>query len=140
MVVGGVPFDHETGPVGHSDADVLLHAVTDALLGALGLADIGELFPDDDPVNEGADSARFVREAVRLVHEDGWVVGNLDTTVVLERPHLSPLKDQIRENLAQLLDVHASRVNVKGKSHEGVDAVGSGEAIMAQAVVLLTRL
>ncbi len=130
---GGAPV----GPVGHSDGDVLYHAVTDALLGALGQQDIGQLFPDTDPKHEGQDSAVFLEEAVRRVHVAGYVVGNLDTTVVLERPKIGPHKERIRANLARLLGVPPDRVNVKGKTHEKVDSVGEGRAIEAHACVLL---
>ena len=131
--VGGV------GPVGHSDGDVLLHAVTDALLGALALPDIGQLFPDSDPRWAGADSWRFVDEAMRLVRSRGWRVANLDCTVILERPKLAPIKDAIRRGIADRLGVDLSCVNVKGKTHEKVDAVGEGRAVEAHAVVLLVR-
>jgi 2-C-methyl-D-erythritol 2,4-cyclodiphosphate synthase len=137
LVIGGVPVDHDQGPVARSDGDVLLHAVTDALLGALGEADIGQLFPDTDIRNEGRDSAEFVTRAMQLIDEAGWRVGNLDATVVLERPRLATCKDPIRQNLARLLGVEVSAVNVKGKTGEGVDAVGEGRAIEAHAVVLL---
>lgn len=149
MIVGGIKLPDPpkgawreglagpVGPVGHSDGDVLYHAVVDALLGALAQQDIGQLFPDTDPRHEGQDSADFVVEAVRRVHAAGYTVGNLDTTVILERPKIGPLKEEIRHNLARLLQVPAERVNVKGKTHEKVDAVGEGRAIEAHAVVLL---
>lgn len=140
LVVGGVSLQHDRGPIAHSDGDALLHAVTDALLGALGEPDLGTLFPDNNPANESADSAAFVREAARRVHDRGYVVGNLDATVILERPRIGPVRDEIRANLARLLDVDASRVNVKGKSHEGVDAVGEGRAIEVHASVLLVPI
>ena len=139
LVIGGVLFEHHSGPVARSDGDVLFHAVTDALLGALGEADIGQLFPDTDDRNEGRDSAQFVARAMELVEQAGWCVGNLDATVVLEQPRLSSCKGQIRKNLAQLLGTSASAVNVKGKTGEGVDAVGEGRAIEAHVVVLLMR-
>jgi 2-C-methyl-D-erythritol 2,4-cyclodiphosphate synthase len=139
MIVGGVRLDWPMGPVGHSDGDVLYHAVTDALLGALALPDIGQLFPDDDPRHEGRDSAEFVAEAVRRVHAAGWGVGNIDCTVILEKPRVSPVKESMRRDLAGLLGVPVERVNVKGKSHEKVDAVGEGRAIEAHAVVILVR-
>lgn len=132
---GGAPI----GPVGHSDGDVLYHAVTDALLGALAMEDIGQLFPDTAKVNEGRDSADFVREAMSRVSGAGYRVANLDTTVVLERPKIGPFKLEIRANLARLLGVEPACVNVKGKTHERVDAVGEGRAIEAHAVVLLVR-
>lgn len=139
MVLGGVSFESERGPVGHSDADVLLHAVTDAILGALGEPDIGQLFPDQDPANAGRDSAEFLAEAVRRMTVAGWRIENLDATVVAELPKIGPAKDAIRARLAGLLGVDPGVVNVKGKTHEGVDAVGRREAIEAHAVVLLVR-
>lgn len=138
-MLGGVQLEGDVAGVGHSDADALLHAVTDAILGALALPDIGQLFPDTDPRWKGADSAVFVREALRLAHEAGWAVGNVDATVVLERPRLASRKDAIRNRLAELLRIEPGRVNVKGKTHERVDAVGEGRAVEAHAVVLLVR-
>lgn len=140
LVVGGVLIEgSKSGVVAHSDGDVLYHAATDALLGALALPDIGQLFPDSAPENDGRDSSVFVAEALRRVHDAGWKVGNVDATVVLERPRIGPVKEKIRANLARLLDVGMDRVNVKGKSHEAVDAIGEGRAIEAQVVVLLLR-
>lgn len=137
--VGGIAFEHDRGPVGHSDADALLHAITDAMLGALALPDIGQVFPDDDPANKGRDSADFVREALRLVREHGYQILNLDATVVLERPKLGSRKLEVRQNIARLLELPLDCVNVKGKTHERVDAVGEGRAIEVHCVVLLTR-
>ncbi|MGH7130476.1 MAG: 2-C-methyl-D-erythritol 2,4-cyclodiphosphate synthase [Phycisphaerales bacterium] len=138
MILGGVKIpESPVGPVGHSDGDVLYHCVTDALLGALGLPDIGQLFPDTDPRHDGRDSAEFLTEAVKRVREAGYRVGNLDVTVIAERPKLGPIKQQVRGNLARLLGVEVARVNVKGKTHEKVDAVGEGRAIECHAVVLL---
>ena len=140
MVVGGIRFDDMVvGPVGHSDGDVLFHAVTDALLGALAEPDIGQLFPDTAPENDARDSADFLAEAARRVRHRGYRVGNLDCTVIAERPKLGPAKDRIRARLAELLGIDAESVNVKGKTHERVDAVGEGRAIEAHAVVLLCR-
>lgn len=137
LVVGGVALEHDRGPISHSDGDALLHAVTDALLGALALPDIGSLFPNDDPRNESADSAVFVEEAVRRVRDAGFAPINLDTTVILERPKVGPHREAIRANLARLLGIEIGRVNVKGKTHERVDAVGEGRAIETHAVALL---
>ena len=137
FVLGGVRLDHDTGPVGHSDGDALYHAVTDAILGSLGLPDIGQLFPDDDPRHEGEDSSVYVIEAVRRAREQGWVVGNLDAVVVLERPKLGPRKEEMRRNLADLLGVNITDVNIKGKTGERVDATGEGRAIDVQAVVMM---
>lgn len=139
FVLGGVRVEHDRGPVGHSDGDALYHAVTDALLGALGLPDIGELFPDDDPRHDGQDSAVFLEEAVRRVREAGYRVGNVDCTVILERPKVKPIKERVRANIASLLGVGVERVNVKGKTHERVDAVGEGRAIEVHVVALLVR-
>lgn len=145
LVIGGVPVEGPgvggvaVGVVAYSDGDVLLHAATDALLGAIGEPDIGQLFPDTAAENAGRDSAAFIAEAVRRVTAAGWKVGNLDATVVLERPKLSPVKERIRENLARLLGVGVERVNVKGKTHEGVDALGEGRAVEAHVVVLLVK-
>ncbi len=139
LIVGGIRLEFDRGPVAHSDGDVLLHAVTDALLGAIAGPDIGQLFPDTDPAHAGEDSSRYVAEALRLVHEAGYAPVSLDATVVLERPRLGPSKQAVRENLARLLAMPVDRVNVKGKTHEGVDAVGEGRAIEAHCVVLLAR-
>jgi 2-C-methyl-D-erythritol 2,4-cyclodiphosphate synthase len=137
LMLGGVAIPSDRGPVSHSDGDALLHAVTDAILGALGAPDIGELFPDSAPENAGRDSADFLREATRRLAAAGYAIGNLDATVILERPKLAPHKPQVRARLAELLGVDPSRVNVKGKTHEGVDAVGEGRAVEAHAVVVI---
>lgn len=139
LVLGGVTLSADFGPVGHSDADVLLHALTDALLGAAGLGDIGRWFPDTDPRWARADSTIFVREAVRLLRERGWRVVNLDCTVSAERPKLEPYKEAIRERLAGLLDTAPDAVNVKAKTGERVGPVGRGEAIAADAIVLIRK-
>jgi len=140
LVLGGVRVPHSHGLVGHSEADVVLHAVTDALLGAAGLGDIGELFPDTDPANKDADSSRFVAEAVRLVNQHGWRPVNLDVTIFAQAPKLGPLKAQIRNNIATLVGVPADAVNVKAKTGEEVGHIGRGEAIGCHAVVLLERI
>lgn len=137
LMIGGVHFPHDCGPVSHSDGDALLHAITDALLGALALPDIGQVFPDHDPQHESRDSADFVREALRLVRERGYVPLNVDATVILERPKLGARKDEVRANIARLLEMPIDRVNVKGKTHEKVDAVGQGRAIEVHCVVLV---
>ncbi|KAA0217283.1 MAG: 2-C-methyl-D-erythritol 2,4-cyclodiphosphate synthase [Leptolyngbya sp. PLA3] len=140
LVIGGVHFQHDRGPVSHSDGDALLHAVTDALLGALALPDIGQVFPDDDPRHESRDSADFLCEALRLVRERGYEPVNVDATVILERPKLGQRKEEVRGNLARLLELPTDRVNVKGKTHEQVDAVGEGRAIEAHCVVLVREV
>ncbi len=130
---------HTHGPIAHSDGDALYHAITDALLGALALPDIGQLFPDDDPSNQSKDSSLFLAAAGRRVAMAGYEVQNIDATVVLERPRLSPSKDQMRANVARVLGIELSRVNVKGKTHEGLDALGEGRAIEVHCVALLSQ-
>ena len=139
FILGGVRIEHERGPVGHSDGDVLLHAVTDAILGALGLPDIGQLFPDTDPAHDGKDSAIFLREAARRMREAGWDVGNIDMTVVCERPKIGPHKAAIVARISHILGVPAANLNQKGKTHEKVDAIGEGRAIETHVVALLVR-
>jgi 2-C-methyl-D-erythritol 2,4-cyclodiphosphate synthase len=138
MVLGGVRFVSEVGPVGHSDGDALLHAVTDAILGALALPDIGQLFPDTDSKWAGANSETFLAEALKLAA--GWRIVNLDATVVLEKPKIGTKKEEVRKNLARILGVDQGQVNIKGKTHERVDAVGEGRAIEVHAVILLSRV
>ena len=135
--IGGVTIEHDQQMVGHSDADVLLHAVTDALLGAAALGDIGELFPNTDPANRGRDSAEMLAVARLKVQEAGWQIANLDCIVLAEQPKLSPYKQAIQSRIAQLLDLDPTQVGVKAKTGEGLDAVGRREAIQAQVVVLL---
>ncbi|MEQ9453262.1 MAG: 2-C-methyl-D-erythritol 2,4-cyclodiphosphate synthase [Phycisphaeraceae bacterium] len=137
LVVGGVRLEHDRGCAAHSDGDVVYHAVTDAVLGALGQEDIGQLFPDTDAAWKGADSRVFVEEAARRMREAGYRVGNLDVTVVLQRPKLSPHKAGVRANLAGLLGAGLGDVNLKGKTHEEVDALGENRAIACHVVVLL---
>jgi 2-C-methyl-D-erythritol 2,4-cyclodiphosphate synthase len=139
FILGGVRFDHPLGPVGHSDGDVLYHALTDAILGAIGGGDIGRLFSETDPQYEGADSAVFVEVAAHKMRQAGYEVGNVDLTVICERPKLGEKRDGIVANIARLLGCDAARVNIKGKTHEGVDAVGEGRAVEVHAVALLMR-
>jgi 2-C-methyl-D-erythritol 2,4-cyclodiphosphate synthase len=139
FVLAGVRLDHPRGPVGHSDGDVIHHAVTDAVLGALGQADIGELFPDTDLQHEGADSTRFVRAAGERMRAAGYRVANLDITVICQQPKIAPHKPRMIANIAGALGCDVSRVNLKGKTHEQVDAVGEGRAVEAHAVVLLEK-
>lgn len=137
LILGGVRIESDLGAVGHSDADALFHAVTDAVLGALALGDIGSHFPDSDPRWVGADSSVFLREAVRLMAERGYLVVNVDTVISLQAPKLRPFIDRMRENLSRLLEIGIEDVSVKAKTGEGVDAVGEKRAIRAEAVVLL---
>ena len=137
LVLGGLSLEHDRHAIGHSDADVLLHAVTDAVLGAASLGDIGELFPDTDPANRGKDSAEMLAEAVRRMQQAGFAIVNLDCIVFAQRPKLSPYKDAIRDRLASVLGVSSDVVGVKAKTGESVGPIGREEAISAQCVVLL---
>ena len=139
LVLGGVEFPGETGLKGHSDADALLHAVIDALLGAAGLDDIGARYPDTDPRWKDADSAALLADAARAVGEAGWSVVNIDATVICERPKLRPKVAEIRARIAGILGVEVGSVSVKGKTNEGMDAVGAGAGVVCHAVALLTR-
>ena len=140
LVLGGVTVPHHSGLLGHSDADALLHAITDAVLGAAGLGDIGTLFPDHDPQFHGADSALLLAEAVRQVRALGWAVANVDGTVVAQAPRLGAHKAAMRECIAQALGVAPEQVNVKAKTAEKLGPVGQGLSIEARAVVLLQRV
>lgn len=139
LVLGGVRVGHTHGLVGHSDADVVLHAVTDALLGAAGLGDIGDAYPDSDPAYRDRDSRWFLSGALERLNRDGWRVVNLDVTLFAQAPKLGPAKAHIRQNLAGLVGVDPSVVNVKAKTGEGVGAIGRCEAMACQAVVLIRR-
>ena len=139
LILGGVSIEFDRGLAGHSDADVLLHAITDALLGAAGLGDIGELFPNSEPKWKDADSSLFVNRAVKAVKERGWQIANLDCTVFAERPKLRDVKPKIKARLCELLGIEADRINIKGKTGEKVGPVGREEAISADAIVLLVR-
>lgn len=139
LVIGGVVIDSDLGADGHSDADVLLHAATDAVLGALALGDIGTHFPNTDDRWRNAESSEFLLYAVGLANERGFHVVNIDTTIDLERPKLRPHIDAIRAGLANALRVEIGQVSVKAKTGEAVDGVGEGRAIRAQAMILLER-
>ncbi|KZV31533.1 2-C-methyl-D-erythritol 2,4-cyclodiphosphate synthase, chloroplastic [Dorcoceras hygrometricum] len=139
LIIGGIDIPHDRGCEAHSDGDVLLHCVVDAILGALGLPDIGQIFPDTDPKWKGAASSVFLKEAVRLMHEAGYELGNLDATLILQRPKLSPHKETIRTNLCNLLGADPSAVNLKAKTHEKVDSLGENRSIAAHTVVLLMK-
>ena len=137
LVLGGTHIPAEQGLLGHSDADVVLHALGDALLGAAGLGDIGELFPDTDPAYEGADSRGLLKEVLRRVEDAGYEIVNADMIIHAQQPKLGPLKARIRQSLAELLAVAPEAVGVKATTNEGLDAIGRGEAIACLATVLL---
>jgi 2-C-methyl-D-erythritol 2,4-cyclodiphosphate synthase len=139
LVLGGVRVPFMKGLLGHSDSDVLAHAVCDALLGAAALGDIGAHFPDTDPRWRGTPSLDFLRHAVKLIGEKGYRVANVDATVIAEQPKLKPHIQAMREHLASVLEVHVDAVSVKAKTNEGLDAIGRGEAMAAHAVALISR-
>jgi 2-C-methyl-D-erythritol 2,4-cyclodiphosphate synthase len=139
LVLGGVRVAHPRGLVGHSDADVVLHALTDALLGAAGLGDIGDAYPDTEPAWKDADSRLFLRETLARLNRDGWHVVNVDVIVFAQEPKLGPIKADIRNNLAQLLGIDAGAVNVKAKTGERVGAIGRAEALACQVVALIEQ-
>ncbi len=140
LVLGGVTIPHSHGLDGHSDADALAHAITDALFGAAALGDIGRHFPDTDPAFAGADSMRLLAEAARRVREAGYEIGNIDSTIVAQAPKLAPHIDAMRARLADVLGMAIDQVNVKAKTAEKMGPVGEGRAIEARAVCLLTTL
>jgi 2-C-methyl-D-erythritol 2,4-cyclodiphosphate synthase len=139
LILGGVEIPHDRGLLGHSDADALLHAITDALLGAAGLGDIGGMFPDTTAQWEGADSRTLLRGAMQAVGEAGWKVGNVDATIIAQAPRIAPHVAAMRANIAADLGIEPTAVNVKGKTNERLGFEGRGEGIAAEAVVLLLR-
>ncbi len=139
LILGGVPIPSDRGQLGHSDADVLSHAITDALLGAAALGDIGMLFPDTDPQWKGANSAVFLAEAVKRVRAAGFTIVNIDSTVILEKPKLKDFRLTIREAVAKTIGIELDRVSVKFKTAEGVGPVGELRSSEAQAIVTLSR-
>ena len=140
LILGGVDVPWERGLLGHSDADVLTHAVMDALLGAAGLGDIGRHFPDTDPAYAGADSLKLLAHVVALLRERGFTVGNVDATVLAQRPKLAPHIPQMRDNLARTMEVGPEQVNVKATTEEGLGFTGSGEGMAAHAVCLIEKV
>lgn len=139
LVLGGVSIPDAPGLKGHSDGDAVAHAITDAILGAAGLGDIGALFPDTDPAYEGADSIELLASAVRRLREGGFRVVNVDATVIAERPRISPHADAMRERLGRALGTGSGGVSVKGKSNEGMGWIGRGEGLAAIAVAAVAR-
>ncbi len=137
LVIGGVEIPFDRGPVGHSDGDVLAHAICDALLGAAGAGDIGALFPDTDPQWQGAPSLVFLERIRSLLAERGLLIGHIDAVVITEKPKLGPHFPAMREALARALDIPPARINLKAKTNEGMDAIGHGQAIAAHAIATL---
>eukprot|EP00466_Bigelowiella_natans_P017701 jgi/Bigna1/92736/estExt_fgenesh1_pm.C_610007 len=140
LTIGGVKIPFEKGTVAHSDGDVLYHSLTDAILGAIGMPDIGQLFPDTDPRWKGADSHVFMSEAHKLMTERGYRIGNVDITLIVQKPKLKDIKPEMAENIVGLLKTQPSRVNIKARTHENVDSVGEVRALACHAVVLLEKI
>ena len=138
LIVGGVKIPHEKGLLGHSDADVLLHAISDALLGAAALGDIGKHFPDTDPKYKGADSLVLLQEVGKLLENECYIIENIDATIIAQAPKMRPHIDTMRQNIANALSIDISQVNVKATTEEGLGFTGSGEGISSQAICLLT--
>ncbi|EUJ18463.1 2-C-methyl-D-erythritol 2,4-cyclodiphosphate synthase [Listeria aquatica] len=139
LVIGGIEIPHEKGLLGHSDADVLLHAITDAVIGAVAKRDIGHFFPDTDAAYKDADSAELLREVFREVKEEGYLLSNLDCTIIAEQPKMAPYIDAMRNRIAELLDAEIDQVNVKATTSEKLGFAGRGEGIISLAVVLLEK-
>ena len=139
LIIGGVEIPHRLGLDGHSDADVLTHAVAESIIGALGQGDLGRHFPDTDPEWEGADSMRLAATVAKMVADAGWQVGNVDATVIAQAPKLAPFISQMRRRLADVFGIDLSRVSVKATTEEGLGFTGEKKGIAAHAVVLLTR-
>lgn len=139
LIIGGVEIPFEKGLLGHSDADVLLHAVMDALLGAAALGDIGKHFPDTDPQYKGISSIQLLKHVGQLLDENGYIIENIDGTIIAQRPKMRPYIDQMRENIAESLHIEVNQVNVKATTEEGLGFTGTGEGISAQAVCLIEK-
>ena len=139
LIIGGVEIPYEKGLLGHSDADVLLHAIMDALLGAAALGDIGKHFPDTDPEYEGISSIKLLEHVGRLLDEGGYVIENIDATIIAQRPKMRPHIDQMRENIAVALNIETEQVNVKATTEEGLGFTGTGEGISSQAVCAVEK-
>ena len=139
LILGGVSIDFEKGLLGHSDADVLTHAVMDAILGACALGDIGKHFPDTDPEYEGISSIKLLEHVGRLLDESGYVIENIDATIIAQRPKMRPYIEQMRENIASALNIETGQVNVKATTEEGLGFTGTGEGISSQAICAVEK-
>ena len=140
LIIGGVKIEYELGLLGHSDADVLLHAISDALLGAAALGDIGKHFPDTDPAYKGADSIKLLECVRELIEKEGYRVGNVDATIIAQKPKMRPHIDAMRGNIAKALQVDIKQINVKATTEEGLGFTGAGEGISSQAICLLEEI
>jgi 2-C-methyl-D-erythritol 2,4-cyclodiphosphate synthase len=139
LFLGGVQIPHQKGLLGHSDADVLIHAVCDALLGAAGASDIGELFPDTDPKYQNISSTELLKIVLGEIRKDGWGIGNIDAVLIAQEPKFSAFKGQVRKNLARMLNIAEDCLNVKAKTNEGLGDIGNKEAVACYAVAMLER-
>lgn len=139
LIIGGVEIPYEKGLLGHSDADVLLHAIMDALLGAAGLGDIGKHFPDTNPAYKGISSIKLLETTGRLLDEEGYVIENIDATIIAQKPKMRPYIDQMIKNIAEVLKLEMGQINIKATTEEGLGFTGSGEGISAQAVCLIEK-
>ena len=137
LILGGIEIPHEKGLLGHSDADVITHAIMDAMLGALALGDIGKHFPDTDPKYEGASSIELLKEVGKLIENERYVISNIDSTIIAQKPKLAPYMEQIRENIAKALGIKLNQISVKATTEEKLGFTGREEGISSQAVVLL---
>ena len=140
LILGGVEISYEKGLLGHSDADVLLHAIMDALLGAAALGDIGKHFPDTDPAYKGISSIRLLEHVADLLEEHQFLIENIDATIIAQRPKMRPYIDTMRENIAKALKIEADQINVKATTEEGLGFTGSGEGISSQAICMLEKV
>lgn len=140
LILGGVKIPYEKGLLGHSDADVLLHAITDAILGAAALGDIGKHFPDSDPKYKGADSLKLLQSAKELLDKENYYIENVDATIIAQRPKMAPYIPTMRENVARVLGIDMSQVNIKATTEEGLGFTGSGEGISSQAICLISSV
>lgn len=138
LIIGGVKIPYEKGLLGHSDADVLLHAISDALLGAAALGDIGKHFPDTDPAYKGISSVLLLQQVAKLLEENGFLIENIDATIIAQAPKMRPYIDTMRENIASALGIEVSQINVKATTEEGLGFTGTGEGISSQAICMLT--
>ena len=139
LIIGGVDIPYEKGLLGHSDADVLAHAIMDALLGAAALGDIGKLFPDNDPAFEGADSMKLLAKVAEVLDEKGYTIGNIDSTVIAQKPKLAPYIEQMRRRMAEVCGIDMEQLSVKATTEEKLGFTGSGEGIAAHAVCIIVK-
>lgn len=140
LIIGGVKIEYEKGLLGHSDADVLTHAIMDSILGACALGDIGKHFPDSDPAYKGADSIDLLRNVGKIINDKMFVIGNIDATIIAQKPKMLPYIDEMRKNISDALNIQIDQVNVKATTEEGLGFTGNGEGISAQAVCLVNEM